>query len=59
MSLERPGPVADGVEAAAVQVVLDPADGVRIVGAEETLPGGLEHALADGGGDHVGQEERG
>lgn len=55
---ERPGAVLDRVQAAAVEGVLDAADGVGVVGAPHALPPRREDTGAGVGGDEVGEEER-
>lgn len=57
---EGPGPVADRVEAAAVEGILEVADGGAVLGGEEVLPAGAEGAVENGAaGEEVLQEEGG
>ena len=44
---ERPSPVLDGSEPAAVEGILDGADGVGVVVGPEVLPFCFEEAFAD------------
>lgn len=55
---ERPWPVPYRVEPAAVEGILDPPNGFRIVISEETLPDGRQEAVTDSRGDNVGEEQR-
>lgn len=55
---ERPCPVPYRVEPAAVEGILDPPNGFRIMNAKESLPDSRQEAVTDSRGDNVGEEQR-
>lgn len=56
---ERVGAVFDGVEATAVEAILDLPDAVGVVGAEHGRPSALKHTAKALGRDDAFKEERG